>query len=70
MVSRLCTVSPTKGENFYYWTLLLDFKGAIAFAETCRVNEIEFISFEKAGRARGLLANNVEWKQVDSDTFR
>ena len=56
-------VPPNAGERFYLRTLLTIVKGPTSFKDLCTFNNVVYPTFEQTCAARGLLANDEEWRQ-------
>lgn len=60
VISGIYARSPRKWKRFHFWTLLLHIKGLTAFAEICRVNDVQC----------HLLADYTKWVRKIADAFR
>ena len=70
IVGRIYSVSPREGERYYLRTLLLHVPGAKSFKDLRTVDNVTHNSFREACVAKGLLADDTEWKRCLQDAFR
>jgi hypothetical protein len=61
-IGRLHTVSPKDLECYYFRTLLCHVKGAFHWRDVRTYSGVEYATFAAACRARGLLADDDEWR--------
>ena len=54
-------IPPTDGERFYLRTLLIIAHGPKSFRHLCTYQGIEYLTFQDACRAHGLLEDDGEW---------
>ncbi|ETA55733.1 hypothetical protein VCUG_02851, partial [Vavraia culicis subsp. floridensis] len=67
VITRLYAVNPEEKERFYLRMLLLNVRGATSFDDLRSANNVVYGTFEEAARARNLLQDDNEWKNVLSE---
>lgn len=62
-IGRLYFISPTAGELFYLRTLLTAVRGPTSFENLRTFDNVQHVTYRDACVARGLLADDGEWRQ-------